>query len=218
MKELLIFTLILAISAPIDAFGVRERIVGGNVITYDEAPTIASIQVRGYHFCGGTMLSQRYVLTAAHCTQYFRAHEFTVQIGSDVLFQGGRMINVTRIYRHPSYDRLLVDYDFSILYLESIQNFPSNVRFAKLPSLPSDGIAVGDQMYIIGWGQTLVASDNHTLLRRAIVPIIDMPTCKKNYAWAVITLRMVCAGYAAGKIDSCDGKMSFMTWNFLFKI
>jgi secreted trypsin-like serine protease len=183
------------------------NIVGGSTISYSLSPSIVSIQVRGYHFCGGTALSQRYVLSAAHCALLYETSDYSVQIGSAILYQGGVNVNVSRIYKHPKFNTENVDYDYAIFYLESITNYPENVVFVKLPDMPTDNLKTGEEMYVMGWGNTLVEEDDRRFLRRAVVPIVDIPTCKKNYSWAQITLRMVCAGYTNGGIDSCDGEL-----------
>ena len=44
------------------------KIVGGSVIDIKEAPFQASLQIYGHHICGGSIISSRFVMTAAHCT------------------------------------------------------------------------------------------------------------------------------------------------------
>lgn len=45
-----------------------NRIVGGNQIPDEKLyPYMVSVRIRGYHYCGGTLYKDHYVITAAHC-------------------------------------------------------------------------------------------------------------------------------------------------------
>lgn len=48
----------------------QQRIVGGRRIEIEDAPYQVSLQHDGQHFCGGSLISQRYVLSAAHCKHH----------------------------------------------------------------------------------------------------------------------------------------------------
>lgn len=58
------------------------NIVGGTAATAGEFPFIVSLQRSGSHFCGGSLLDSRTVVTAAHCTQGQTASALTVRAGS----------------------------------------------------------------------------------------------------------------------------------------
>lgn len=51
----------------ISTFSNRTRIVGGDIISLSEAPYQVSLQFQGKHICGGSIISENFVLTAAHC-------------------------------------------------------------------------------------------------------------------------------------------------------
>lgn len=49
--------------------GATSRIVNGTLVTIEDAPYQISLQVRGKHTCGGSIISPEYILTAAHCVE-----------------------------------------------------------------------------------------------------------------------------------------------------
>lgn len=183
------------------------RIVGGYETDIKKVPFQVSLQA-GWHFCGGSLIAKRFVLTAAHCTD--GASEFNpnfkVRVGSSYSEKGGLLLKVNRIYQHHQYSASVVDYDFSILELEDYDTsaLGFELQYAKLPT--ADDVADGTLVTVSGWGNTKNPNESSDVLRAVQVPKVNQKVCQEAYTnFGDVTDRMICAGYTQGGKDSCQG-------------
>ncbi|KAJ4353056.1 hypothetical protein N0V95_003709 [Ascochyta clinopodiicola] len=182
-----------------------DDIVGGTAAAAGEFPFIVSLQKSGSHFCGGTLLNSRTVVTAAHCTVGQTASSLTVRAGSLSRSSGGTLVKVSSIKVHPSFSSSTLDNDVAIWKLATALPTSSTIGYATLPAANSDP-AAGSTTTVAGWGTTSSGGSSlPTNLLKVDVPIVSRATCRQNYSVAEITNNMVCAGVAAGGKDSCQG-------------
>ncbi|KAI2804691.1 hypothetical protein BLOT_003679 [Blomia tropicalis] len=188
-----------------NSLGSMLRIIGGRRARRGRWPWMVAILNRHkQHFCGGTLISPQYVLTAAHCIKsglYVRAgeHNFAVDEGTE------QEVQVSSIEIHPDYDNYTVDNDIALLRLESPLEIDDYVSPICLPSI-DDEMSINRTATILGWGKKRNSEMFGTqVLQEARVPIADTDDCKKVYENYHITENMVCAGYKMGKVDSCAG-------------
>ncbi|XPS73274.1 Trypsin [Ascochyta lentis] len=179
-------------------------IVGGTTAAAGEFPFIVSLQRSGSHFCGGTLLNSRTVVTAAHCTVGQTASSLTVRAGSLNRNSGGTLVRVSSITVHPSFSSSTLNNDVAIWKLATAIPTSSTIGYASLPAANSDP-AAGSTTTVAGWGTTSSGGTSPTTLRKVDVPIVSRATCRQNYSVAEITDNMVCAGLTAGGKDSCQG-------------
>lgn len=185
-----------------------NRILGGAKIDIEAAPYQVAIFYDSHQYCGGSLMSRNFVLSAAHCFygDHFPGLTLNVRIGTSTPKDGsGLSIKVKSIYNHPEFNKITTDYDFSLLRLNDVDKFPSIVQFVKLPTL-FDQLNDGDEVFISGWGRTEFGVGSNALLG-ATVEISNFETCRKNYEGINLTVteRMICAGKDGGKVDSCSG-------------
>lgn len=184
------------------------RIVGGFEMDIKEAPYQVSLKLRGSHFCGGSIISQKWILTAAHCTAAFgnAASRIKVYMGASSNKRGGSEHEVKTVVQHKRYNNRNIDFDFALLELAQAVTFTDSVQAVALPGfgeLTADGV----NCLVSGWGNTQNSSLSHELLRGAYVPIVNQQICNAAYReYSGVTPRMICAGfYEEGGKDACQG-------------
>ncbi|KAH8352315.1 hypothetical protein KR084_003391, partial [Drosophila pseudotakahashii] len=180
------------------------RIVGGQVASIKDIPYQVSLQ-RSYHFCGGSLIAQGWVLTAAHCTEGSAILISKVRIGSSRTAEGGQLVGIKRVHRHPKYNAYTIDFDFSLLELEEYSAKNVTQSFIGLPEQDAD-IADGTPVLVSGWGNTQSNQESSAVLRAVTVPKVSQTQCTEAYgSFGSITDRMLCAGLPEGGKDACQG-------------
>nr|AAT66249.1 trypsin precursor [Mayetiola destructor] len=184
------------------------RIVGGFEMDIKDAPYQISMRVRGSHFCGGSIISKNWILTAAHCTAAIGnvASRISIYMGASSNKQGGFEHHVKRIVQHKRYNSRNIDFDFSLLELEEAVSYTDSVQAVALPDF-GELTADGTNCLVSGWGNTQNNSLSRELLRGAHVPIVNQRVCDAAYEkYSGVTPRMICAGfYEEGGKDACQG-------------
>ncbi|XP_055710125.1 trypsin-2-like [Phlebotomus papatasi] len=193
------------------------RIVGGRPVQRDGLRQQASIRFKSSdstfgngHVCGGNLISNNTVLTAAHCFVDDLGRQTSV---SDIRVVGGNLLlteqtpntfisDVARLVIHPGYNRRTNADDIAILILKNIVPAShSSFRPITLRTVPIDRDAVCE---IAGWGATMEDGAGSNSLLAANVSIIDFNFCNNTYL-GILTNGMVCAGRMEGGVDSCQG-------------
>ncbi|XP_063701443.1 trypsin-1-like [Culicoides brevitarsis] len=189
---LILFGVILAKT---NSLPTSSRIVGGSVFKISDAPYQVSVQYNDEHSCGGSIISSRWILTAAHCTFSAEASEFKVRVGSSFHAKEGRLVNVKNIINHIRWNPSTIDYDYALLELEEELSFDDKVHKISLPK-KNEEVKAGSQCFVTGWGLTNNENESRDQLRGITVPIVDHEDCKKQYSDGSIKLteRMICAG------------------------
>ncbi|KAF7235898.1 Transmembrane protease serine 9 [Varanus komodoensis] len=185
-----------------------NRIVGGSEALRGEFPWQVSLRENNEHFCGATILSATWLVSAAHCFNDFQdPGTWSAHAGSTWLSHpesSAVKAAVGRILKHPSYDADTADYDVALLELMQPLPFSRYIQPACIPA-SSHVFPPGRRCLISGWGylreDVLVKPD---LLQKATVEVLDQALCSSLYG-NILTERMMCAGYLEGKIDSCQG-------------
>ncbi|CAG0883090.1 unnamed protein product, partial [Darwinula stevensoni] len=133
------------------------RIVGGYPVCPGKYPWMAAISYRGDFQCGGSLINDKYILTAAHCL-IGNASGYLVSLGDHdlkVLSEAASIsVPVSGLLLHPEYTHKDDHYvnDIALLELKVPVNFKehSNIRPVCLPK--PDEMDVGKEATVAGWG------------------------------------------------------------------
>merc|ERR1711892_48390 len=111
--------------------GDMDRIVGGAEATPHSYPWMAALFVDDAWFCGGTLISDEWVLTAAHCAK--DASEMKVMLGAHNVrddSEEGRIELVTRdFFTHEKYSQITLHNDLALVHLPEAVNFTGKTTF-----------------------------------------------------------------------------------------
>ncbi|CAO1393902.1 unnamed protein product [Diamesa tonsa] len=180
------------------------KIVGGDLIQIQKVPYQVSLQYNGQHICGGSIVNNITIVTAAHCVSEFEANSLSIRAGSSLHSSGGVTKNVSKVFIHPQYNAELMDYDIAVLKLDTPLITSESIKSIALPE-PNIKYPTGSLAYVSGWGLLTESSQTLTAeLRGVVVPTIDRSICNKIYN-GILSPRMLCAGYSIGGKDSCQG-------------
>jgi hypothetical protein len=193
------------LASPVDKRVHTPKIVGGILAAPSTHPFQVGLVSRSIrsnvraHFCGGTLVAERYVVTAAHCIDNVTDAygQIQVLVGTQRLDRGGRRIGVTKLLIHPLYDGSTLDYDVAILRLSTPV---TGIPFASVAA--SETTVAGTILRSSGWGSLYYEGPKPSSMMQIDVPFVPTVdgSCMNNED---ITPRMICAG-ETGK-DTCRG-------------
>lgn len=152
LTSLIAFTTARSVGPP--GFDNDGRIVNGEDAAIGQFPHQVSLRILGFnrHFCGGTIISSRWILTAAHCS-YVQYKPYIVA-GATKLNTGGQGYGLQKWYRHPLYSRNNLTYDIALWRTSQEIEFNEHVQPAVLPTANIGG---GVALTVSGWGLTSVS-------------------------------------------------------------
>ncbi len=203
--------LLLACGPSVGPGGDSSEIVGGFPIGIEEAPWQISLQDPGFgHFCGGSILSADFVLTAQHCTE--GGGEMQVLAGVDRLSDAGsgQVADVAEVIPFPDFTDPTQGKDVSLLRLAAPLEL-DGVRTAPIAIADASAVELGltdpgVESTVSGWGALTEGGPSPDDLQAVEVPIISNEDAQASYPTETITDDQIGAGLLEeGGKDSCQG-------------
>jgi len=182
------------------------KIVSGESADVGAWPWQALLMIPGNYICGGTLISDQWVLTAAHCLQ--KGDPTQILLGVQNV-TGSKSIHIQTFttstsviypgYKYPNDDIALVKLNKPITKSWLVQP-------ACLPA--GESTPVGTKCYATGYGALKWRGKASKDLQEVDLPIVDMKKCISSYSRVNVTIdpdKMICAGYDEGGKDACQG-------------
>uniref|UniRef100_A0A670IAA4 Peptidase S1 domain-containing protein n=1 Tax=Podarcis muralis TaxID=64176 RepID=A0A670IAA4_PODMU len=202
---------------------VWNRIVGGRDAEPGAWPWQVSLQVyrfgTGYHHvCGGSVINNYSVLTAAHCIKKWTDPAFwRVVFGLHHLYNYESSTvkrHVRAIVMHSGFKRSTYENDVALFKLKRPISYSDYIQPICLPNSTTQLVADENPCFISGWGNTEEKGTGKFILQEAQVDVIPLYICNR-YDWyaGVVSWNMLCAGSETGHVDSCQVKRKY----FYFK-
>ena len=199
---LVVAAISLCAAAPASA---QERIVGGTAVPDGKYSFMTSLRsASGSHFCGGSLISSRYVLTASHCVSGKSPSQVNVVVGRTTLSgTSGQARSVARIVMHPNYGSPVgYAHDAALLELGADVVGIAPIRVADAADDVHE--TPGNSLTTAGWGTTrsggFCCPDR---MNEVQVPAVSDASCTTSYGSSMHAPSMLCAGERSK--DSCQG-------------
>lgn len=182
-------------------------IVGGSQVTDDRYSFMASVQSRGSdgtdgHFCGGSVIAKRWVLTAAHCMVGAKPAQLQVAVGRTNIddLSSGQTLFVDRVVIHPDYAKTGT-HDAALIHLTADANVPV---IAPAPVGEDSLEQHGAPLTVAGWGTEFFGAPVIPAQLKAVdVAAVADDRCTTNGLAGFQPETEICAETVAG--DSCQG-------------
>ncbi|KAM9326522.1 coagulation factor IX [Gastrophryne carolinensis] len=187
------------------------RIVGGTDSLKGEFPwQVRFIDNDKVGFCGGSIVNERWIVSAAHCFLVHTTDSFLVVAGEHNTKENEgteQYRKAVKIINHPTYNLTnIYNNDIALVQLETPLELNDYARPICIGhrEFTDKLVKTIPNSWVTGWGNLRYKGLPPIILQKLAVPYIDRGTCKRSSRYFVST-SMFCAGYSEEEKDSCQG-------------
>ncbi|XP_062997586.1 chymotrypsin B-like [Elgaria multicarinata webbii] len=179
------------------------RIVNGEEAVPGSWPWQVSLQEKsGWHFCGGSLVNENWVVTAAHCGMTTSKVVVLGEHDRNSNVEKIQKLAVAKVFTHPDWDPVAINNDIALIKLATPAELTRTVSPVCMTEVV-DLFKAGDLCVTTGWGKTRYnALNTPSKLQQTALPLQSNEECKQHWGSNISDL-MICAG-AAGS-SSCMG-------------
>ncbi|XP_046745221.1 chymotrypsin-2-like [Diprion similis] len=182
-----------------------EKIVGGSDAQEGDFPYQASLRQSGSHYCAGSILNERFILTAGHCLMGQMPSRVTVVVGTHFLSKDGDSYQAKNFLIHEKYDPFKISNDIGLIRLVKAVVFDLNVQPAVMPSKNFDESQF--DAVLSGWGRTSYPGKIPDALQTISLSVISQESCAAAFSsqsYQLITDSNICTLTQPGE-GACHG-------------
>lgn len=186
-----------------------SHIIGGSESLDAAYPFMVSVgdlfNERFYHFCGGVLIADQYVLTAAHCSEEVVPADIAVSLATNDPESEGTVVTVSKVIVHPQWQGdTSLGFDIALWKLsERVDMEALGVNTVTMLGQENRVLAEpGVLASTLGWGVTDIRSSR---LQEVHLPVIGNDSCGNSYPRVDSFDTQICAGLPQGGLDSCQG-------------
>jgi hypothetical protein len=188
------------------------KITGGTTTTISEFPWQVFL-IAGNFQCGGSIINESWILTAAHCTKNdfgnaILASDMVVKVGANNPYSSleGKKYLVSEVIVHEGYNDVTNENDIALLKLKDPVNFTNAVpvKLVSADDVLEGATSPGVMSWVTGWGLTNVNPKVFpNSLQKVQLPIVTNAVA--STVWGTIPATDIMAGYRNGNKDACSG-------------
>jgi secreted trypsin-like serine protease len=189
----------------------QQRIVGGEAVDIKDYPWQVALRQGNFQFCGGSILNESWILTAAHCMQFSGSNvEILAGVSKLSAASSGQKRKVSKVHIYPGFVDVDKGKDAALLKLASPLDLTGDLAKAIPIVTAADAEAgmtdAGIMSSVSGWGTLSAGGSSPDKLQAVEVPIITNEEADEAYTDVAITEDQLAAGImGVGGKDACQG-------------